>query len=210
MVFGARRSSLGSLLLSLLVPRRLLSAASDETRATRANIESSVSRWSSVKRATYPDGWLSGIPTSVLYTALLMEFIYPTLGDDDDCVLVAATGPVEAMHPGYVGAEGLLDGPMSIAADGLCLYHCLVAASDLSVIRAIQYKSGRSVPMHSAENLFSCLMHMGCRNELGGWSYLAVMAILTRKTSCTSLWPAAFLSRSTLVPAMFRTMVPLL
>ena len=75
-----------------------------------------------------------------------MEFIYPTLGDDDDCVLVAATGPVEAMHPGYVGAEGLLDGPMSIAADALCLYHCLVAASDLSAYQSytVQERSLRA------------------------------------------------------------------
>ena len=34
------------------------------------------------------------------------------------------------MHPGYVGADRLLATPACMAPDGLCLYHCLVAATD--------------------------------------------------------------------------------
>ena len=37
----------------------------------------------------------------------------------------------EYRHPGYVGTGRRLDRPMSIAADDLCLYHCLAAAVDL-------------------------------------------------------------------------------
>ena len=74
-------------------------------------------------------GVLSGIPTIILLTALSIEAVYPTLGDDE-CVVVADAGPVVAMHPGYVGTEHLLDSPAQMAPDGLCLYHCLVAARD--------------------------------------------------------------------------------
>jgi len=49
------------------------------------------------------------------------------MGDDGDCAAVADAGHVEPMHPGYVGT-GLLDRPCTMAPDGLCLYHCLVAA----------------------------------------------------------------------------------
>ena len=50
------------------------------------------------------------------------------LGDDDE-IIVADAPHVVAMHPGYVG-PGLLDRPCTMAPDGLCLYHCLVAAID--------------------------------------------------------------------------------
>ena len=34
------------------------------------------------------------------------------------------------MHPGYMGTDRLLDAPLPMAADGLCLYHCILAAAD--------------------------------------------------------------------------------
>ena len=65
-----------------------------------------------------------------------METIYPTLGDDD-CVIVAETGSVEPMHPGYVGDKHVLAAPMLMSPDGLCLYHCIVAAMDVSTYSAL-------------------------------------------------------------------------
>ena len=72
---------------------------------------------------------LSEVPTPIFGIALAIEAVYPTLGDDE-CVFVADAAPVAAMHPGYVGTEHLLDSPALMAPDGLCLYHCLVAARD--------------------------------------------------------------------------------
>ena len=51
-----------------------------------------------IKRLTSPDGFVSDIPTTILFSALAIEAIYPTLGDDD-CLIVADPGPVEPMRP---------------------------------------------------------------------------------------------------------------
>ena len=74
-------------------------------------------------------GLLACVPATVLCITLAIEAIHPTMGDDE-CVVVADADPVAALHPGYVGTERLLDSPARMAPDGLCLYHCLVAARD--------------------------------------------------------------------------------
>ena len=71
---------------------------------------------------------MSGIPTPILYLALCMEAIYPTLVDDE-CYIVSDT-TTEPMHPGYIGTMKRLDAPMSMSPDGLCLYHCIACAMD--------------------------------------------------------------------------------
>ena len=70
-------------------------------------------------------GLLSGIPTIILLAALVIEAGYPTMGDDD-CIVIEDMAPVKPMHPGYMGTERLLDAPLPMAADGLCLYHCIL------------------------------------------------------------------------------------
>ena len=85
-------------------------------------------------------GLLSEISTSIFCVALAIETVYPTLGDDDDFVIDAASiaaVPVVPMHPGYVGTEHLLDGPAEMAPDGLCLYHCLAAAANYANYMAL-------------------------------------------------------------------------
>ena len=68
----------------------------------------------------------------MLYTAVVFELVYPTMGDDDgaDAMLSDHPDHVKAMHPGYVRTEQLLDAPCRMAPDGLCLYHCLAAAAN--------------------------------------------------------------------------------
>ena len=73
-------------------------------------------------------GLLSDLPTSIFCIALVVETVYPTLGDDD-CIVIADDGPVQAMHPGH-HPRRLLEQPIRMAPDGLCLYHCIVAAAD--------------------------------------------------------------------------------
>ena len=79
---------------------------------------------------TSPSGLLSDTPTNILVSVLAIEAVYPTLGDDD-CHIVADPAPVEAMRSSYAGNTTVLDAPMSMPPDGLCLYHCIVAATDL-------------------------------------------------------------------------------
>ena len=90
-------------------------------------------------------GLLSGIPTIPLLAAAFIEAVYPTLGDDDgaDAMLTNHPGHVKAMHPGYVGTENLLDAPVRMAPDGLCLYHCLAAAANYADYMAL------SVPLRA-------------------------------------------------------------
>ena len=80
-------------------------------------------------------GLLSDIPTSVFCIALVVETVYPTLGDDD-CIVIADDGPVQAMHPGYAG-DVLLDAPAQMPPDGLCLYHCIAAAANYASYMAL-------------------------------------------------------------------------
>ena len=83
-------------------------------------------------------GIISDIPTPILYIALVAEVLYPTLGDDDDECYVIADTTTEPMHPGYAGGKQLLETPVSMTADGLCLYHCIVAAERVVVLEAIR------------------------------------------------------------------------
>ena len=72
-------------------------------------------------------GLACGVPAAIIVPFVVYESWNPTLGDDD-CIVIADTGRVEPMHPGYAG-DGLLAAPVRMAPDGLCLYHCLVAAA---------------------------------------------------------------------------------
>ena len=78
---------------------------------------------------TSPNGLLSDIPTNILVSVLAIEAVYPTLGDDDDCTMIAHPASVEPMRPDYAG-DPVLDAPVQMPPDDLCLYHCLVAAAD--------------------------------------------------------------------------------
>ena len=73
----------------------------------------------------------------MLFIEMFCEALYPTLGDDADVVAIAA--PTEPMHPGYRGAK-VLDAPISMPPDGLCLYHCIVAAIDKANYLALSPK----------------------------------------------------------------------
>ena len=63
-------------------------------------------------------GFAVGVPVAFICPIAIYECWNPTLGDDFS-------------HPGYVGPDLRLAAPMSVPADDLCLYHCLVAAFDL-------------------------------------------------------------------------------
>ena len=80
-------------------------------------------------------GLLSDLPTFIFCIALVVETVYPTLGDDD-CIVIADDGPVQAMHPGDAGVE-LLDAPAQMPPDGLCLYHCIAAAANYASYMAL-------------------------------------------------------------------------
>ena len=80
-------------------------------------------------------GTMSGIPTPICYMALVMEALYPTLGDDEHYVI--SDDATEPMHTGYLGGRQLLDARMSMSPDGLCLYHCIACASDDDVKKTI-------------------------------------------------------------------------
>lgn len=54
------------------------------------------------------------------------DLFYLTMGGDDQFCLDL---PWEPMHPGYMGADRLLDAPVQMVPGELNLYHCLVAAS---------------------------------------------------------------------------------
>ena len=66
---------------------------------------------------------------SMLCIVLVAEAVYPTMGDEDHCAVFDAPS-VSPMHPGYIGSKLLLESPAKMPPDGLCLYHCLVAARD--------------------------------------------------------------------------------
>ena len=61
-------------------------------------------------------GFLCWMPMSMLCIVLVAEAVYPTMGDDDTCVVFDVPS-VSPMHPGYVGSKLLLDGPAKIAPD---------------------------------------------------------------------------------------------
>ena len=77
------------------------------------------------------------VPTTIFGYMLLYEFLLPTLGDDgvddDDLEVFAVTNhnpvPQEYVHPGYAGTCKRLCQTWKMAADGLCLYYCLAAAT---------------------------------------------------------------------------------
>ena len=74
-------------------------------------------------------GLISNVPLTILWMALALETLYPTLGDEDCVTTSNHPGYTEHQHPGYMG-PGLLDTPLAMAPDGLCLYHCLAATID--------------------------------------------------------------------------------
>ena len=109
-------------------------------------------------------GVLSDIPTIILLTALSIEAFHPTLGDDE-CVVVADAGPVAAMHPGYAGTEHILDSPAQMPPDGLCLYHCLVAARDYVSYMAMSVSERVTLAEQLRQKSIGILKEHGLSNQ---------------------------------------------
>ena len=95
----------------------------------------------------------------------MAEAVYPTLGDDD-CAIVSDAGPVQPIHPGYVGDTKVLDAPLAMAPDGLCLHHCIIAATNL-----VKYMAP-SVPERAtqAEELRTAISSFPAGTAIGGGS----------------------------------------
>ena len=83
-------------------------------------------------------GLATNVPSTIFGACLCYELFYPTLGDDgsdsDGVEFVDETmfnsAPHEPIHPGYAGTSTRLSEPWSMPPDGLCLYHCLSAATN--------------------------------------------------------------------------------
>ena len=80
-------------------------------------------------------GLLAGIPRPLLLSCIGYEILFPTMGLGEDFAPIIGDRGDDCLHPGYAGTDLLLDGLWHMARDGLCLYHCLVAAANLNVYR---------------------------------------------------------------------------
>ena len=64
---------------------------------------------------------------------------YDVFADDghlDLYTAIEAASVVQPQHPGYASTKQLLSEPFAMPPDGLCLYHALTAAANLSAYRA--------------------------------------------------------------------------